>query len=153
MHKNNAVNLGTKQSGMAQRSHKIIVVLIIFCWPLFSTGQDLPNKLICSTSYLKCDTIRSFRIHVYSGKGYEKDKQIADSLYAAESFEIKCDTISFINNSLHILPSSFCGNHLGFFCKKELQLQKITSIPFCFRLGSLEYVNWMEQKPNALNPR
>lgn len=52
-----------------------------------------------------------------------------------------------------IIPASLSLNNLGFFCKKELQLDKIVAVPIRFRLGSLEYVNWMEQKPNAIKPR
>jgi hypothetical protein len=55
--------------------------------------------------------------------------------------------------SLNIVPASFYATHLGFICKKELQLDKITAIPFRFRLGSLAYVNYLEQKPNAINPQ
>ena len=51
--------------------------------------------------------------------------------------------------SLKILPKNFYNQHLSFFCKKELQLQKLTSLPVFFRIGSKDYVDYMEKKPNA----
>ena len=54
---------------------------------------------------------------------------------------------------LNIIPSTFYSANLGFICKKELQLDKVMAIPIRFRLGSLAYVNYMEQKPNAIKPQ
>lgn len=37
-------------------------------------------------------------------------------------------------------------SQLGFFCKQEIKLEKITKIPFRFRLGSVEDCDRMEGK-------
>lgn len=44
------------------------------------------------------------------------------------------------------LPKDFYAKNLSFFCKKELELQKI-HFPLSIRVGSLEQCNYMEQKP------
>jgi len=55
-----------------------------------------------------------------------------------------------ISAVLPIVNSNFYTQNFGFFCKKELQLEKLTKVPFKFRLGSVQQCDWMEGKPNAL---
>ena len=44
------------------------------------------------------------------------------------------------------VPPDFYTRSFGFFCRKELQLEKCTGIPFRFRLGSLQQCNVLEGK-------
>jgi hypothetical protein len=51
-----------------------------------------------------------------------------------------------------VLPQNFYNQHKGYMCKKEDQLQKATGLGFFIRLGSKNYVDYLEKKPNAIKP-
>jgi len=44
------------------------------------------------------------------------------------------------------LSPQFYSSQLGFFCKQEIKFDKITKIPFRFRLGSVEQCDRLEGK-------
>jgi hypothetical protein len=54
--------------------------------------------------------------------------------------------VSDLQNVKHIIPADFYTCNIGFFCKKELLIQKATKIPLRFRLGSLQQCNYYEGK-------
>jgi hypothetical protein len=76
---------------------------------------------------------------------------LLNSLKAASQLRLGAmpDSVSKKIN-LRPLPQNFYNQHLGYFCKKEVQIQKAVALPLFFRLGSKEYVDWMERKPNAV---
>ena len=51
-----------------------------------------------------------------------------------------------------IQPNYYSLN-TGFCCRTEWQFEKTTTIPLRFRLGMIDYVNYLEHKPNAIQPR
>ncbi len=53
------------------------------------------------------------------------------------------------NQSTAIKPD-FYSSHMSLFCKEELKLEKQFHTPVIFRLGSVEYNNWLEQKPGYI---
>jgi hypothetical protein len=48
-----------------------------------------------------------------------------------------------------VISPNFYVKNLSFFCRQELRLEALTKIPFKFRLGSVQYVDWLEKKPNS----
>jgi hypothetical protein len=47
---------------------------------------------------------------------------------------------------LRVLAANYYSSNLPFFCRKELQIQKITQMPVKFRIGSLDEVDRLEGK-------
>ncbi|RYE59142.1 MAG: hypothetical protein EOP48_01855 [Sphingobacteriales bacterium] len=64
----------------------------------------------------------------------------SSSFFSPSSTGIKPEaTVSGLQKDLYI-------KGFGFFCKKEMQIEKSVRLPLRFRLGSLEQCNILEQK-------
>lgn len=112
-----------------------------FSWPKQKralTGGAENYLLLTPASLIRIKSIQ------YAGRSVPKRNVSPAVAMPAPSF--------YRLNSLPVISPSYYCTQLGFFCTKELQLQKLTSLPLRFRLGSLEYVNYLEQKPNAAKP-
>ena len=151
---------------MLQRINIILVVLLMLTGKVFSQGafcnqnQPLSNKIIKIKSIDPCFSVSAENLknsrpkdckkipinyEVLRNFNFETPLSFAYRLQKNNSDSLKISNPVFLYNR-SILQQSFYTEHPGFFCKKEIQLEKITSVPLRFRLGSLEYVNRLEGK-------
>jgi len=113
---------------MVQRFCSFIVALT-FLWQLNASAQyRFPLKPAAKAG----SWCQSFR--VVSSYAPQKPGRLAETPFHLS-----------ISSTCQVKPDTY-SQHLGFFCRKELAFERITSIPIKFRLGSLEECNRMEGK-------
>ena len=149
---------------MAQRPISFLVVLLLIFYGE-NFGQKNPQNLqgkssdrstiigetmkeLISKERRIRDEYRAIGIHSRWILDGLKEKMGNYSIVSGSSNLSFVGSITPFHYLFHLSPPDYT-EHPGWFCKKELQLDKITTIPVRLRLGSLNYVNWMEQKPNA----
>jgi len=150
--KNQAVNLQTNKGKMRQRTRFFLVVLLLmFAGNIFSQINSNSN------SYLEAHGIKTFTICdslLPSNLCSPKFKKII--VIPAEPYMGSCYALIIYKPAFNLLApiaKDFSTTQLGIVCRKEFEFEKKTSIPLRLRIGSLDYTNYMEQKPNALKPQ
>ena len=129
---------------MAERPFYFVVVSILFFnVEIFSQGKS-PECIKLPINY---NTPVNFRFQDNGKLNFHTGNSIRKLQKARSGSETMTLRLSML-----ILSPSFYSNHLSFFCNKEMKLEKLTTVPLRLRLGSLDYVNYLEQKPNALKP-
>jgi hypothetical protein len=117
---------------VAQRFYYFIVVLILSAASTDataqSTRQQIPVSLLSSRSELHTTNGISPQFVMSAGK-------------------------PSIGSGRFQLPQSLYVSKLEFFCRKEYQFEKATSLPLRFRLGSLEHTDRLELKSSARHIR
>ena len=148
-HKNQAVNLHKKEGTSVQRNKTFLVVCISILtshlWaqaPGTGLWKTIPDRLAWKQPGLSVSpTVPSAAAGIFSGTigatpvtGATLGSPAPPSATAPlPPFRISAGSDYYIG-------------HLGFFCKEELQFQKMAHIPLYFRLGSLEECNRLEGK-------
>jgi hypothetical protein len=134
---------------MAQRFFYIVVVLI-FIFEGESFGQltyvEKIHRLV-----LNYNNANRSRVEIDSNRIWLMNSNRTKAQQNLIAFRQLNNNVG-LGAPLPLLRRNLELQRMSFFCRKEWQFEKATSIPLRIRLGSLEYTNYLEQKPNALKP-
>jgi hypothetical protein len=86
---------------------------------------------------------------IFAQKTYEKKHNLLMQELAKSTVSTTLSSHASKKNSISptlFLSPQFYSSKLGFFCKQEINFDKITKIPFRFRLGSVEQCDRLEGK-------
>ena len=120
-----------------RRFYFVVVLIFLFNGEIFAQEKNVENLGLNNSSFV-----------VKRHLGNEK-KELVMALLGEESMPPQKPVFAGSNTAFLLQPNI----PTTFFCKKEWQFEKATSIPLRFRLGSLAYTDYLEKKPNALAPR
>ena len=135
---------------MAKRFFYLVVVLI-FMFSRESSGQQLLVE-----NFLKNTAAGRFSDSVFLAEpGILKFSKNLNNSFSGQIGKKQANSINSTTLFFKVYPaqSYLFAQSQSFFCRKEWQFEKATSIPLRLRLGSLEYTNYLEKKPNAVLPR
>ena len=123
----------------SQRLYRFLVVLLLILPAKIFSQQQIPRIAQNSPDIL--NFLENFQREKFQNKYTNYLFIRNESLY-----RFTPATPPYKASPIETIASNFTVQNLAFFCKKEFQFEKNTSIPLRVRLGSLEYVNKLERK-------
>jgi hypothetical protein len=144
--KNQAVKLQNNVIHMPQRNFFLLVALILLSFgEILGQQKNVENFSSTPQKHYGLFAYKPLRSFTQNVKNFS-DKADVDN---AGTRRISLLQASALYSGLAPLSPAFYSNHLGFFCQKELQIEKAIAVPIRLRLGSLQYTNYLEGKPNT----